>query len=173
MKILLVIDQFDADNNGTTISAKRFAGVLRSHGNEVRVITTGAEGDDKYIVREFHIPLFNNLVKSQGMAFATPNKAKLTEAIEWADVVHFMMPFALSIAGLKVAEELNVPHTAAFHVQPENITSSAGMKDWRIVNKSLYVVARDIFYNKFTHIHCPSHFIANQLKKMGTRHNYM
>lgn len=32
MKILLVIDQFDADNNGTTISAKRFASVLRKHG---------------------------------------------------------------------------------------------------------------------------------------------
>ena len=167
MKILLVIDQFDADNNGTTISAKRFANVLRNHGHEVRVITTGTESDDKYIVREFHMPLFDSIIKQQGMAFATPNKAKLTEAIEWADVVHFMMPFALSVAGLKVAETLNVPHTAAFHVQPENITSSAGMKNWRLVNKSLYMVARDIFYNHFTHIHCPSQFIANQLKKNG------
>ena len=38
MKIVLVIDQFDDANNGTTISARRFAQALRDHGNEVRVI---------------------------------------------------------------------------------------------------------------------------------------
>ena len=35
MKIVLVIDQFDDANNGTTISARRFAQALRDHGNEV------------------------------------------------------------------------------------------------------------------------------------------
>ena len=41
MKIVLVIDQFDDANNGTTISARRFAAALKEHGNEVRVIATG------------------------------------------------------------------------------------------------------------------------------------
>ena len=36
MKIVLVIDQFDDANNGTTISARRFAQALKNHGNEVR-----------------------------------------------------------------------------------------------------------------------------------------
>ena len=35
MKILMVIDQFYAANNGMTISARRFAEVLRQHGHEV------------------------------------------------------------------------------------------------------------------------------------------
>lgn len=165
MKILLVIDQFDADNNGTTISAKRFACVLHNHGHQVRIITTGAESDEKYIVNEWRIPIFDGLIKSQGMRFAKPSKKKLKIAIEWADVVHFMMPFALSIIGVKMAEQLNVPHTAAFHVQPENITASIGLKNAKLINKLLYLSAKDIFYNHFTHIHCPSLFIANQLKK--------
>ena len=52
MKIVLVIDQFDDANNGTTISARRFAKALRDHGNEVRVIATGKPADYKYAVRQ-------------------------------------------------------------------------------------------------------------------------
>ena len=47
MKIVLVIDQFDDANNGTTISARRFATALKEHGNEVRVIATGKPADYK------------------------------------------------------------------------------------------------------------------------------
>lgn len=32
MKIVLVIDQFDDSNNGTTVTARRFAGQLRKIG---------------------------------------------------------------------------------------------------------------------------------------------
>ena len=167
MKILLVIDQFDAANNGTTISAKRFATHLREHGNEVRVISTGAPSEDKYVVAEWKMPIGENLIKAQGMAFAKPEIDVLENAISWADVVHFMMPFALSIEGLKVCQKLGVPHTAAFHVQPENITSSIGLKDATLLNKAIYHGFRDTFYNNFKHIHCPSHFIANQLKENG------
>ena len=47
MKIVLVIDQFDDANNGTTISARRFAQALQAHGNQVRVIATGKPADYK------------------------------------------------------------------------------------------------------------------------------
>lgn len=167
MKILLVIDQFDAANNGTTISAKRFANHLREHGNEVRVISTGAEAENKYVVAEWKLPIGEKLIKAQGMAFAKPEVDVLENAISWADVVHFMMPFALSLEGLKVCQKLGIPHTAAFHVQPENITSSIGLKDASLINKTLYLAFRDIFYNHFKHIHCPSRFIANQLVENG------
>lgn len=167
MKILLVIDQFDAANNGTTISAKRFATHLREHGNEVRVVSTGAPSEDKYVVAEWKSPIGEKLIKSQGMAFGKPEIDVLENAISWAEVVHFMMPFTLSIEGLKVCQKLGVPHTAAFHVQPENITSSIGLKDATLINRALYHTFRDVFYNYFKHIHCPSHFIANQLKING------
>lgn len=167
MKILLVIDQFDADNNGTTISARRFAQALENHGNEVRVVSTGEEREGKYVVREWKIPFFDGLVKSQGMCFGRPDKKTLEEAIAWADIVHFPMPFALSFEGEKVASALGVPRTAAFHVQPENITSSIHMGNLRPLSTGIYRAFKKIFYDKFTHIHCPSEFIAGQLRKNG------
>lgn len=167
MKILLIIDQFDAENNGTTISAKRFSKILKNRGHEVRVVSTGNNSEDKFTVKEWRIPVFGSLVESQGMAFALPNRNTLEHAISWADIVHFLMPFALSIEGLIIARKLHVPHTAAFHVQPENITSSIGLKNALLINKAIYFSFRDIFYNHFTHIHCPSRFIAQELKKNG------
>lgn len=170
MRILLVIDQFDSDNNGTTISARRFAETLKRHGHEIRVVTTGdatTEDIDKYNVREFRVPIFDGLIKSQGMCFARPNRTTLEEAISWADVVHFLMPFALSIEGEKIASRLGISHTAAFHVQPENITSSIGLGRAKGINTAIYQGFKKVFYNKFTHIHCPSRFIAGQLVKNG------
>ena len=41
MKILLVIDQYDRGNNGTTMTAQRLAHTLNAHGHEVRVVSTG------------------------------------------------------------------------------------------------------------------------------------
>ena len=168
MKILIVIDQYDGANNGTTISARRFVENLRKRGNEVRVISTGKEEKEKYRVDKIHLmPVVNKIVTSQGMEFAKADENKLTEAINWAEVVHFYMPFLLSIKGMKIAQKLNKPMTAAFHVQPENITYSIGLGKKEAVNDKIYTVFRDTFFNKFNHIHCPSEFIANELKKHG------
>ncbi len=167
MKILLVIDQFDADNNGTTISAKRFASVLREHGNEVRILATGREAPDKYVLPELHIPVFEKLIHSQGFAFAAPVRSIIEEAVAWADIVHFMMPFLLSVEARKIAAGMGKPCTAAFHIQPENLISSVGLKNAGMINDFLYRIAKNLFYNKFTHIHCPSQFIAGELRKRG------
>ncbi len=169
MKILIVIDQFDNSNNGTTISARRFAKGLQDDGNEVYVVSTGDKKDEyKFNLKELPLPPgISHLIKSQGMSFAIPNTEILEKAIRNMDVVHFYMPFFLSKAGLKICQKLHVPHTAAFHVQPENITYSIGLGTKTKVNDMIYTHYRDSFFNKFTHIHCPSEFIANQLKKHG------
>ena len=168
MKILIVIDQFDSANNGTTISAIRFAEALKNHGNEVSVVTTGTPGENKYIVKELPLPpIVSHIVHSQGMRFAIPNKKTLEEAMKNVDVVHFYLPFSLSTHGLKVAKSLGIPHTAAFHFQPENATYTIGLGKKTKVNDMIYNYYRDKFYNQFKHIHCPSNFIASELKKHG------
>ena len=169
MKILLVIDQFDNSNNGTTISARRFAKGLQEAGNEVYVVSTGdSKNEYKFNLKELPLPPgISHLVKSQGMSFAIPNTEILEKAISSVDVVHFYMPFFISKAGLKICEKLPVPHTAAFHVQPDNITYSIGLGTKTKVNDLIYTHYRDSFFNRFTHIHCPSEFIANELKKHG------
>lgn len=169
MKILIVIDQFDHSNNGTTISARRFAKGLQDAGNEVYVVSTGDQKNEyKFNLKELPLPPgISHLIKSQGMSFAIPNTEVLEKAISSVDIVHFYMPFFISKAGLKICEKLNVPHTAAFHVQPENITYSIGLGTKTKINDMIYTHYRDAFFNRFTHIHCPSEFIANELKKHG------
>ena len=168
MRLLIVVDQFDSGNNGTTISAQRFARALHERGHEVRVAAAGKPTEGKYALPRIHfLPLVDNIIKSQGMCFARPRRATLRAAMEWADVVHFMMPLPLEQVGRKMACQMNKPHTAAFHVQPENITSTLGLRRAKPVNEALYAWFRDSFYNHFTHVHCPSEFIAGQLRAHG------
>ena len=167
MKILIVIDQYDGANNGTTISARRFVANLKKRGHEVRVISTGKE-EEKYSIDKIKlVPIVKKIVTSQGMEFAKADEEKLREAIKWAEVVHFYMPFWLSIKGMKIAKEMNKPMTAAFHVQPENITYSIGLGKKEKVNDTIYTLFKKVFFDEFNHIHCPSQFIANELKKHG------
>ena len=76
MKIVLVIDQFDDANNGTTISARRFAKALKDHGNEVRVIAIGKPADYKYAVRQMKFPRGASGDQS-GNAAGHPQQARL------------------------------------------------------------------------------------------------
>lgn len=168
MKILLVIDQFIGKNNGTTISTVRFAKYLAENGNEVRVVTTGTPGENLYIVPERHIPIATQCAHVQGLLFAKPDKNILTEAISWCDIVHFVMPFAISKTGVKIAKKLKKPYTAAFHVQAENITYNIGLNNSKMAINFVYFLFRTRFYKNVDHIHCPSKFIASELR----RHHY-
>lgn len=167
MKILLVIDTYDTNNNGTSISAQRFAGVLRKHGHEVKILTTGKPAPDKFALKEFKVPVFNDLIHSHGFQFAKVDLDIIREAVQWADVVHCMMPFALETATKLIADELHKPSTAAFHIQPENITSSAGMGKAKLLNDRLYHTFKFLLYQHFNHIHVPSQFMADELIKRG------
>lgn len=165
MKILLVNDQYFLANNGMTISARRFANVLESHGHEVRIVSTGNLSDSPYIMKKRYIPIFGWLITAQGMAFAKTDKKILRHALEWADIVHFLSPFSLSHNGIKMARSMGVPYTAAFHVQPENITSSIYLSDNEFANDLIYKIFKYNIYKYCTHIHCPSNFIAEELRK--------
>jgi 1,2-diacylglycerol 3-alpha-glucosyltransferase len=168
MKIVLVIDQFDDATNGTTISARRFAEALTKQGHQVRVIACGEPREYKYAVHQMHfLPVVEHVVSSQGMRLALPSRHAVAEAAAWADIVHFMAPTPLAMTGLRYIEKVGVPHTAAFHCQPENITFSFHLGNSQRVNDWIYNRFRDVFYNRFTHIHCPSNMIAGQLRRHG------
>ena len=104
--------------------------------------------------------------KANEMVFAKPDEEVMREVFKNQDVIHFYMPFALARKGVKIAEEMHIPHTTAFHVQPENITYAVGLGTNQLINDKIYTYFRT-YYNKFRHIHCPSKFIANQLENHG------
>lgn len=164
MRITLVIDQYDEGNNGTTMTARRFAKTLRSHGHQVSVLGANCYGEEiLFSTGVSKIPVLYQVALSQGMVFGRVNRKIIREAIKDADIVHFLLPFRLERVTKKMCDELAIPTTAAFHCQPENITSTIYLNRISIVNNYIYYKFRK-FYNSFNHVHCPSDMIACQLK---------
>lgn len=166
------MDQFGETSNGTTITAMRFADILREKGHEVRVLTASQiEGEGIYVLPEYRIPVFQSIVDKQGMKFAEPDKNIIAKAIEGSDVVHMLMPFWVQHAAYEVAESMHIATTAAFHIQPENFTYSVHMGRLSLANRFIYNFLRKKFYRKFNHIHCPSQMMKNLLIKHKYRGN--
>jgi 1,2-diacylglycerol 3-alpha-glucosyltransferase len=178
MIITLVTDTFNVGNNGTTISAMRFAAALISRGHTVRVVACGEPGDataqeregpEMFWVPELVVPIASRLAHRQYTVFAKPVPEVLIAAIKDADVVHIYQPWPLGRAAERIARQLGVPAIAAFHVQPENITYNIGLGWFPPAAHLVYVLLRLAFYGRFADIHCPSTFIAAQLRHHGYR----
>ena len=167
MKILLVLDQYDGANNGNTMTARRLAENLRARGHEVRVAATGEDSEWKWGFKDYHLPIFDHLVTAQGFVFAVPDKAKMLEAVRWADIVHVLMPFPLEKLAIRTALRENVPCTGAFHVQPENIWFSVNLGNCMPLISFTYWFAKKYSFKYFHYLHCPSHMIEKQLLKHG------
>ena len=167
--IVFVIDIFDVKKNGTTMTARRFAEYLRKKGHEVRVVSTGEPAPDKFLVPEKHTPIVNYFSQKQNFVFARPVESTLRKALEGADIVHLFLPMGLERKAYQIAREMGIPCSAAFHLQPENITFNIGMGNWKWLSDQIYFWMYRMFYRHFDHIHCPSHFIAEQLKLHGYR----
>lgn len=174
MKILFSTDAYFTHNNGTSVSAQRYIEVLRERGHEVRILTNCDEKEipnDIYALRTMPVPGFNHILEANGFSYAWPDKNIIREAVRWADVVHTMMPFPMEYITTKICIEEHKPMTSAFHVQMENITSNLGVGKWKWLNSFLYHMAYRHFYNKHNFIHCPSQFMADELRRYGYRND--
>ncbi len=178
MIITLVNDTFNINNNGTTISAMRFAKALKSHGHTIRIVACGVpdksgvdteSGMEMFYVPELILPVASRLAHQQSTLFAKPVHAVLEKAIKGADVVHIYQPWPLGKAAQRIARRLRVPAIAAFHIQPENITYNIGLGWFPPAAHLIYYILYLAFYHRFKHIHCPSKFIAAQLRSHGYR----
>jgi 1,2-diacylglycerol 3-alpha-glucosyltransferase len=177
MIITLVIDTFNINNNGTTMSATRFAHGLIGRGHTVRVVACGdpgasgqgSDGIEMFYVPELVVPIGSRLAHRQSTLFAKPVKEALTAAIKGADVVHIYQPWPLGRAAERVARRIGVPAIAAFHIQPENVTYNIGLGWFPPAAHVVYVLLRLSFYRRFADIHCPTTFIAAQLRRHGYR----
>ena len=100
MKILFVIDSFYTTNNGTSISAQRFAGELRRRGHEVKALCWDSPAnslaesltDGDFRTAKFHMPVFQPLMNKHDFSFAYNDTAIVHAACDWADIVHIFVP---------------------------------------------------------------------------------
>ena len=165
MKIVIVIDIYDLLTNGTVMTAHRFVEEFRRQGHEVKVVATGAgSGEGCYEVQELKVPIVTAVSAKQQIRFGKPDAAVLREAFDGADIVHCYLPFPLESKARKIAQKMGIPCTAAFHLHPENITYNIGIHRSGLLSKWIYRIFRRRFYRHFDHIHCPSAFIAEQLR---------
>ena len=168
MRIAIIADVLGEENNGTTITVTRLITNLKKRGHEVLVVSPDKTNEEGYYAvgkRDFKI--FNEYFEKNGISLAKPNEQVLRACIEKSDVVHILMPFSLGKAAIKLCGAMNKPVTTAFHVQPENVTSHFGMLRNCHVNNYLYSYFLNGFYRYCSYIHCPTQFIAEQLRAHG------
>ena len=167
MVITFVMDQYGETSNGTSSTAMRFAEKLKEKGHEVRVITASAmSGDGIYNLPEFRIPVFQYIIDKNGMKFAKPNEKVIRQAVAGSDVVHMLMPFRVQKETASICDSLRIATTAAFHLQPENITYNIKMQKFGWLNKLMYKKMKK-FFDRFSHIHCPSAMLKEILEGYG------
>ena len=168
MKIALVTDVYGETNNGTCITARRLVEGMKARGHEVTVISPYACDEPGYVtLQKRQFPAFQHYIESNGVSFAQPDEAVLRRGMEGCDVVHFLMPFKVGQTGMRLARDMGIAYTTAFHCQPENITGHIFLLHAGFANRMIYRRFWRTFYKDAHFVHCPSQFIANQLVENG------
>ncbi|MDR0583413.1 MAG: glycosyltransferase [Treponema sp.] len=168
MVIVFVEDNYAHETDGTAVSAHRFRDELIKRGHTVRVLAIGVEGKDMYGLKEHYVPLVTEVASRNNMRFGKFDKKVVAEAFTGADLVHLFFPWQLERKCLKLAWKMGIPVSAAFHCQPENVTYNMMIKLLEAANIFLYFLFRTWLYRNIENIHCPSSFIAGELR----RHKY-
>lgn len=169
MRIAFVMDDLSTCSNGTSLTARRYAEALRDQGHEVRLVGMGASGEDALAVDERHIPIVTPVSRACGFHFAKPDKRAVADALEGVDVVHLYLPFALEREALRQARAQHIPVSAAFHLQPQNVTYNARLGAAPVLCAGVHRVFRAQLYDHVRHVHCPSEMIATDLRRNGYR----
>lgn len=164
LTIAMVMDTIGTQGNGTSNSALQYATELEARGHTVRIVGVGAP---LYRARVHHIPFVTWIASKQYMSFAQPSPELFDQAFKGVDVVHIYLPFKFGREALKAARYRHIPVTAAFHLQPENITYSAGVRYVPGIPRFLYWLFKKWLYKRVTHIHVPTQLGARLLEEHG------
>lgn len=168
MIVTIICDIPLSRNNGTAVAAGNLINALKERGHEVRVVCPdenlwGKEG--YFITQKRNFGPFNKYVAKNGVTLAKPDEKMLSKAISGTDIIHCIMPFSLSAAAVRIARELNIPVSAGFHCQAENVTNHMGLEGSRLANKLIYRRFYRRIYSKCDCIHYPTVFIRNEFER--------
>lgn len=136
LTIAMVVDTSGNRGNGTSNSALQWAQELERQGHHVRLVGIGAPD---FPARVNHVPLVSWVAKQQQMQFAEPSDTLFRAAFLGVDAVHIYTPFRFGQHACKVARQMGIAVTAGYHVQPENITYSAGPLNTCLALTHLYI----------------------------------
>lgn len=165
MIVCIVCDVLGAKNNGTTMAATNLIDYLTGQGHEVRVVCCDKDKRGKenyYVTPTLNLgKICNKILEENGVSLAKTDDKILTEAIKGSDVVHLLIPFGLARKAIKIADAYNLPITASFHCQAENITAHIFLMNAGFVNKLIYKNFYNHVYRYCDYVHYPTEFIKN------------
>jgi len=178
MRVLVVADVFGEPNNGTTIAAQNLINALRERGHEVRILCSDQDKRGKdgfYVVKNKNFGfIINKIIARNGVAIAKPEPKIIEQALEGVDAVHLMLPFSLSCKTSVIANKKNIPISAGFHCQAENVTSHLFVMWSHLANAMVYKTFWRKMYHVVDCIHYPTEFIKNDFeKKAGPTNAYV
>ena len=168
MKIAIVCDVLGEENNGATHAAMNFIRSLKAKGHQVNIICPDKDkkGEEGYFVcpqRNFG-PL-NPYIKKVGVTIAKADEKIIEEGIKGCDIVHLHLPFPMSNKAIKIAKKYEIPLTASFHMQAENLTSYLKLQKVKPVNNFVYKFIYKHTYSQVNAIHFPTRFIKNTFER--------
>ena len=170
MRILIVINNFHMTGNGMAASARRTAKYLKEAGHDVRVLA-GPNPDfqgpqPEFPLKEYKLPVGQSMVEAQGYHYAASDRKVMTQAVEWADIVHLEEPFILEYKTLKIAEAMGKPITATYHIHPENISCHWGPLFYlKGLNRTLLRIFVRYIYNHCFAVQCPTENVRDRLRR--------
>ena len=164
MKITVVCDILGKEDNGTTIATMNFIRHLQKN-NEVRILCcdqTKVGQPGYFVTKTKKFPGYlGKFVKATGFALAKVDEDIVRQAVEGADIIHCLEPFALSMAAIKYAKKHNIPVTAAVHLLPEHILYYIHMSWNFVLNWAIYKYWWNHTYKHVDAIHFPTEFDRN------------
>lgn len=167
MKVLFVVNNFYIKGNGLSASAQRTVKHLRARGLDVKVLSSKnpVEGEEEpeFRLENVKIPLFDELVRSQGYIFAKRDKEVIEEAVKWADLIHLEEPFFLQIEVASLAKKYKKPCVGTYHLHPENLYASIDMEHMAPLNASTMLAWRNLVFNKCVIVQCPTYNVKERL----------
>lgn len=168
MTITVVCDVLGEETNGTIVVTMNLIRHLKAEGHTVRVLCADQskkEQENYYVAPIKNFGPFNGIVRKVGVTLAKADKSVVAVALEGTDHVHVMLPFGLGLAAAKLAHTKELPLTAGFHMQAENLTGHLGLKRFRTLNKFIYHYIYKHLYRYCDAIHYPTQFIRDVFEK--------
>lgn len=173
LKIIIVIDTYN-NSSGASIATKRLVEELEKRGHSVTVIAAIHDGTNKskyYKVPCLYLPFGKKNQAELNFRLGKGNRVTLKKAMQNADLIQIQLPFLLGKSAVKVAQELNIPVIAAFHVQPQNILYGIKINS-KLLESLLWLFFKYLLFNRVKTIISPSNFAANLLKSKGVMANH-
>jgi glycosyltransferase involved in cell wall biosynthesis len=172
MKVLFVCNNAYNQGNGLSVSIHNTIRKLREHGVDARLMAIRNIYDENgpqpdFPLGHWKFPIFEPIIYANGFAYAEIDRKKITEALEWADIVHIQEAMPLENVVVKMARKMGKTITATFHLYPHNVSANLGLPKHNFVNWPLVHNWRRLVFNHCTDIQCPTAVVRDYLLKQG------